>query len=67
MTDPAGTPKQDGVGDDSTIPASDDGLAVTLGGTDSHFNEEEDEAVSDDVVDDGDDTADSSGVAHGDD
>ncbi len=67
MTDPDGTTKKDGLGGDATIPASDDGIAVTLGDTDSHFNEEEDEAVDVAAVDDGDDTTDASGVAHGDD
>jgi hypothetical protein len=79
MTDPDGTTKQDGLGDDSTIPASDDGIAVTLSDTGSHFNAEEDDevgvdeaagvddAAEVDAVDDGDDTTDSSGVAHGDD
>jgi len=36
--------KPDGLGDDQTIPNSDDGIAVTLG-EDSNFNEEEDEAA----------------------
>lgn len=62
MSDPDGTTKKDGLGDDGTIPASEDGIAVTTGDTDSHFNEEEDAAVTD-----GDDTADSTGVSHGDD
>jgi len=34
--------KPDGLGDDQTIPNSDDGIAVTLG-DDSNFNPEEDE------------------------
>lgn len=34
--------KTDGLGDDQTIPNSDDGIAVTLG-EDSNFNAEEDE------------------------
>jgi hypothetical protein len=34
--------KPDGVGDEGTIPNSDDGIAVTLG-ADSNFNPEEDE------------------------
>ena len=34
--------KEDGLGDEGTIPNSDDGLAVTLG-DDSNFNAEEDE------------------------
>lgn len=62
MSDPDGTSKKDGLGDEGTIPVSDDGIAVTLGDTDTHFNHEEDSAVTD-----GDDTADSEGVQHGDD
>jgi len=38
--------KEDGLGDDGTIPNSDDGIAVTLG-EDSNFNPEEDEESDD--------------------
>jgi len=38
--------KEDGLGDDGTIPNSDDGIAVTLG-EDSNFNPEEDEEADD--------------------
>ena len=38
--------KEDGLGDDGTIPNSDDGIAVTLG-EDSNFNPEEDEESND--------------------
>ncbi|GAB2449575.1 hypothetical protein HD599_002063 [Conyzicola lurida] len=34
--------KEDGLGDEGTIPPSDDGIAVTLG-EESNFNPEEDE------------------------
>jgi hypothetical protein len=34
--------KEDGLGDEGTIPNSDDGIAVTLG-EESNFNHEEDE------------------------
>ncbi|MFP7759825.1 hypothetical protein [Marisediminicola sp. LYQ85] len=40
--DDEGTPKPGGVGDDKTIPDSDDGLAVSVTEEDTHFNAEED-------------------------
>ena len=38
--------KEDGLGDEGTIPNSDDGIAVTLG-EDSNFNPKEDEEADD--------------------
>jgi hypothetical protein len=44
-------PKDDGLGTDGTIPASDDGIAVSLGDG-SNFNPEEDEESDADVTTD---------------
>jgi hypothetical protein len=47
MSDTSGTSgTNDGLGEDGTIPESDDGIAVTLG-EGSNFNPEEDEEVDD--------------------
>jgi hypothetical protein len=46
LNDPEGQKKDGGLGDEGTIPDSEDGLAVGVSG-DSHFNPEEDAPAQD--------------------
>lgn len=45
QNDPEGTPKQDGLGEDGTIPNEPGGIAAGHAGDDSHFNPEEDDGA----------------------